>query len=208
MVAERERAADHPRPVAAPAEATNPWHWWWSQACRSARATLAGHPPPEIAIFGPVLSHDERGLLESDLTLSFLYGGDGQYRRSDYFMVARPSVMLGALAVNAAINRRRKTAAQRDAQPQWRDEQNAHVWATTHRLIWEGQRGLESLSYGNITGFYPDLDNWTLTLGADDGYPPVRLRGPAVPLVSLWTATAVLGQRWSGDPRLAALLNR
>src|SRR5262249_36874313 len=34
----------------------------------------------------------------------------------------------------------------------------------------------------------------------------MRLCGPAVPALSLWTATAVLGERWVSDPRLARLL--
>ena len=115
-------------------------------------------------MFGPVLDQDEHGLLEADLSLSWLYGGDGQYRRSDYFVLARPAVMVGALAVNAAINHRRKAAARRDSQPRWRDEQTVHTWTTTHRLIWEGPTGLEQLWYGDVTGFYPDLSRWTLTL--------------------------------------------
>lgn len=186
--------------------ATDPWQWWWDHARSSAKAFVAGHTPPEIAIFGPVLDSDEHGLLDADLTLSFLYGGDGQYARSDYFVVGRPAVMVGALAVNAAINRRRKIAARRDAELRWRDQQTAHLWSTTYRLIWDGESGLESLWYGDVTGFYPDLDSWTLTLATGDGQPPVRMQGPAVPLVSLWTATAVQGQRWVHDPRLAALL--
>jgi hypothetical protein len=172
----------------------------------SARAFLAGHLPPEIAIFGPVLDAGERGLLEADLDVSFFNGGDGQYARSDYFVVGRPAVMVGALAVNAAINRRRKIAALREARPRWRDQLTAHVWSTTFRLIWDRGQGLESFSYGDITGFYPDLDNWALTLATGDGFPPMRVQGPAAPLVTLWTATAVLGERWVRDPRLGALL--
>lgn len=186
--------------------AADPWQLWWNHARSSAKAFLAGHNPPEIAIFGPVLGDDEHGLLEADLSLSFLYGGDGQYARSDYFVVGRPAVMVGALAVNAAINRRRKIAAKRDAEPCWRNHQIAHLWSTTDRLIWDDGSGLENLWYGHITGFYPDLDSWTLTLASGDGRPPVRMQGPAVPLVSLWTATAVLGERWMYDPRLVALL--
>lgn len=182
------------------------WWWWWNHARDSARTFLAGHNPPEVAIFGPVLGDHEQGLLEADVTLSFLYGGDGTYARSDYFVVGRPAVMVGALAVNAAINRRRKVAARRDAKPSWRDHQSVHLWSTTNRLIWDGGSGLASLWYGDITGFYPELDTWTLTLATGDGQPPVRMQGPAVPLVSLWTATAVLGQQWWQDPRLAPLL--
>jgi hypothetical protein len=87
-----------------------------------------------------------------------------------------------------------------------REHQSIHLWTTTDRLIWDAGSCLASLWYGQITGFYPQLDNWTLTLAANDGQPPVRIQGPAVPLLSLWTATAVLRQRWYLDPRLADLL--
>ncbi|WP_142271639.1 hypothetical protein [Mycobacterium sp. AT1] len=196
----------HPRQGSTVQAPVDPWQWWWDHARRSAHAFLAGHVPPEIAIFGPVLVDGESGLLEADVALSLLYGGDGQYARSDYLVLARPAVMVGALAVNAAINHRRKRAAQRDAEPSWREQRTAHIWSTTHRVMWDGPSGLESLWYGDISGFYPDLDSWTLVVATSDGNPPVRLVGPAVPLVALWTATAVMGQRWSQDPRLAALL--
>ena len=44
-----------------------------------------------------------------------------------------------------------------------------------------------------------------MTLGFND-YVPLRLSGPVAPALSLWTATAVLGERWAGDPRLARQL--
>lgn len=149
------RAEQQPGAVQA---AYDPWRWWWNHARNSAKAFLAGHNPPEIAIFGPVLGDDEDGLLEADVTLSFLYGGDGTYTRSDYLVVGRPAVMVGALAVNAAINRHRKVAARRDAQPSWCDHQRVHLWSTTERLIWDVGSGLASLWYGDVSGFYPELD--------------------------------------------------
>ena len=204
----RRQNSDGPRSRRGTAvgSSADPWQWWWDHARDSAKAFLAGHVPPAIAIFGPVLEDGESGLLEADVTLCFLYGGDGQYARSDYLVVARPAMVAAALAVNAAISHRRRRAAQRDAEPSWRDQHTAHVWSTTRRLFWDGRSGLQSLWFGDISGFYPDLDRWTLTLSAADGKPAVRLTGPAVPLLTLWTATAVMGQRWAHDPRLAALL--
>ena len=104
------------------------------------------------------------------------------------------------------MNHRRKIAARRDGVPRWRDEHPVHVWVTTHRLICGGDDGLESLWYNAITQFYPDLQRWSLTLGFNSEYPPVRLVGPAAPMLCLWTATATLGRRWAHDPRLAPLL--
>ena len=167
---------------------------------------LAGIEPPVIEMYGPVLAADEYGLLETDLTVSRLCGCDDSYRRSDVLVLGRPAVMAGALVLSAVVNHRRKIAARRDAIPRWRDEHPVHVWVTTHRLICGGDDGLESLWYNAITQFYPDLQRWSLTMGFDSGYPPVRLVGPAAPMLCLWTATATLGRRWSHDPRLAPLL--
>jgi hypothetical protein len=72
-------------------------------------------------------------------------------------------------------------------------------------LLCNTDRGWQNYWYGDVTEFHPDLDRWTMTL-AFDGYAPLRLSGPAAPALSLWTASAVLGQRWVSDPRLARLL--
>jgi hypothetical protein len=152
------------------------------------------------------LEVNEYGLLETDLVVSRFGAGDGSYRRSAIFVVGRPVVMTGALAVSAAVNYRRKIAAARDAIPRWREERRTHLWMTTHRLILDGDSGLESLWYDQVTEFYPELGRWSLTMCFGDGYPALRLVGPAAPMLCLWTATAALGPRWAHDPRLMPLL--
>jgi hypothetical protein len=202
--------AEHSQPVQTQAHqlpaVTDPWQWWWRHARASARRFVAGIDPPGIEVYGPVLDDDEEGILEADVVLSRLYGGDGSYRRSDFLVVARPAVMAGALAVNAVVNHRRKAAARRRAAVRWRDDRPVHVWATTHRLICDDGHGTESCWYGSVNEFHPDLSQWSLTLAFDDGSAPVRLVGPPAPALCLWAATAVLGDRWDHDPRLAALL--
>ena len=166
---------------------------------------MRGIAPPVIDIYGPVLDNDEDGLLDTEMTYSRLYGGDGSYHRSDMLVLGRPALMAGVLAANAVVNHRRKVAARRESEVCWRDSQPARVWVTTHRLVCDTTYGLVSFHYDAATEFYPDLDNWTLTLGFDDSCPPLRLSGPAAPAVCLWAATAILGDRWLRDPRLARL---
>lgn len=61
----RSRSTHEPHPATGRAlSARDQWHWWWTQARHSAQAFLAGHAPPEIAMFGPVLDPAEHGLLE------------------------------------------------------------------------------------------------------------------------------------------------
>jgi hypothetical protein len=196
----------HGRSVRIDPDAGDVWQWWWRCAQMRAAQFLTGIEPPVIEMYGPVLAADELGLLETDLTVSRLCGCDDSYRRSDVLVLGRPAVMAGALVLSAVVNHRRKIAARRDATPRWRDEHPVHVWVTTHRLICGGDDGLESLWYNAITQFYPDLQRWSLTMSFDSGYPPVRLVGPAAPMLCLWTATATLGRRWAHDPRLAPLL--
>ena len=189
-----------------PAPPGEPWQRWWQYSRHSARCWMNGIAPPVIDVFGPVLGDDEDGLLETEMTYSRLYGGDGRYRRSDFIVVGRPALMAGALAANAVINHRRKVAARRVAEVCWRDTQSVRVWATTHRLITDTSFGLVDFYYEAASEFYPDLDDWALTLGFGDSCPPLRLTGPAAPAVCLWAATAILGDRWPRDPRLARLV--
>jgi hypothetical protein len=193
------------RATAYPIGNADDWTHWWQYARRSARLFAEGVEPPTIQVFGPVLEADEVGLLSADVTYSRRYGGSGRYSRSDLLVLGRPAVMVGALAVNAAINHRRKVAARREAEIRWRDEHRVQVIATNYRLLCKTDQGWENYWYGDVTEFYPDLDRWSMTV-AFDGYAPLRLCGPATPALSLWTATAVLGERWVSDPRLGRLL--
>jgi hypothetical protein len=199
--------AQTPRKATAyPVGGGDEWTRWWQYARQSARLFAAGVEPPAIEVFGPVLEADESGLLSAEVTYSRRYGGSGHYNRSHLLVLGRPAVMVGALAVNAAINHHRKVAARREAEVRWRDAHQVQVIATNYRLLCHTDQGWENYWYGDVSEFYPDLDRWSMTLAFDD-YAPLRLSGPATPALSLWTATAVLGQRWVSDPRLARLLH-
>ena len=199
---QRARPGHSPPSIAAGDE----WARWWAYARTCARHLAAGINAPGIDVYGPVLDADEDALLSAELSYSRLYGGDGRYQKSDFFVVGRPAVMAGALALGAAINHRRKVTARREAQLRWRDQQNVQVIATTLRLLCNTDTGWISAWYGSVTEFYPDLQNWAVTLGFGPEFTPIRLSGPAAPAVGLITATAVLGEPWLCDPRLLPLL--
>ena len=110
------------------------------------------------------------------------------------------------LAATAAVNRRRKVKARRDAVPSWRDVQHVPVIVTSQRLLAATDAGWESAWWRSVAEFQPDLPEWSLTLGFGPGYSPMRLFGPATPALSIWAAAGVLGRQWSADPRLAALV--
>lgn len=183
------------------------WRRWWNYARISARQYAHGVEPPTIELWGPVLGDDEDVVLSADMVCSRLLGGDGGYRTTTLLALGRPAVVVGSLAASAAVNHRRKVAARRDAVPRWRDAQTVRVVVTSYRLLCGTPLGWDSFPYDAITDFHPDLEGWSLTLGFGTGAAPLRLSGPAAPAACLWTATAVLGDRWVRDPRLARLVN-
>ena len=192
---------------ASAAVAENEWHWWWNHARATARLLARGIDPPAIDVFGPVLDQDEEAVLSADMHYSRQYGGDGRYQKADLLVVGRPAVMAAGFGFSAAINHRRKVAARREAELRWRDDQHVQVIATTDRLLCSTAKGWLSAWYGNITEFYPDLQSWSLTIGFEPGIAPLRLSGPPAPMICLWAATCLLGDRWANDPRLRPLLN-
>lgn len=190
---------------ATPVNAPDPYRWWWDKACTTARQISTGVAPPTIDIWGPVWEPGEHAVLSTDISYSRLYGGSGTYTQAGTFAFGRPAVMAGALAVTAAINYRRKTAAARDAVPRWRDHQRAQVIVTTQRMVCATDTGTEHIWWEAITDLHPDLSSWSLTLGFGPEYSPMLLSGPAAPALSVWAAAAVFGASWCFDPRLALL---
>lgn len=183
-----------------------PAEQWWHYSRCCAAALRAGRPPAPIEVYGPVLEPGEQPLLNAEIDYSRFCTGDGSYSPLPLIVAGRPSVMFGALAVQGVINHRRRTAAAQRAAAQWRFHQTCPVIVTTDRLICTTTpHGMVSFWFGACTEFYPDLQQWTLTLGFDSTY-PVRLSGPAAPALSLWSAYGILGDAWVDDPRLALLL--
>lgn len=186
-----------------PRTAAEQW-WHYSRGC--AAALRAGRPPTPIEVYGPVLEAGEQALLSAEIDYSRFCAGDGRYSPLPLIVAGRPAVMFGALAVQGVVNHRRKAAAAQRAAAQWRFHQSCPVIVTTDRLICTtAAHGMVSFWFGACTEFYPDLQQWSLTLGFDCSH-PVRLCGPAAPALSLWSAYGVLGDAWVDDPRLAALL--
>lgn len=198
------RGARRPQQSWQPRTLAEQW-WHYSRGC--AAALRAGQPSTPIEVYGPVLEPGEQALLNAEIDYSRFCAGDGSYSPLPLIVAGRPAVMFGALAVQGVVNHRRKTAAAQRAAAQWRFHQTCPVIVTTERLICTtAPHGMVSFWFGSCTEFYPDLQQWTLTLGFDSTH-PVRLSGPAAPALSLWSAYGILGDGWVHDPRLALLVS-
>lgn len=178
---------------------------WWEYTRRAASSLRAGVPPPELTMHGLVLKPGEHAILQTGAGYSRLYGTSGQYTRGTTLAVGRPAFVLGALAAQGVANHARRRAAERAAAVQWREHQHAPVIVTTQRFLCNTHaRGWLSFWFDHVSEFYPDLPGWTVTVGFEKGE-PLRLVGPAAPALALWSATAILGDSWTNDPRLALL---
>ena len=132
-------------------------------------------------MYGPVLEPGEQALLSAEIDYSRFCGGDGRYSPLPLIVAGRPAVMFGALAVQGVVNHRRKdgrgAAGRRSVavSPDLRSDRDDRPAICT-----TAPHGMVSFWFGACTEFYPDLQQWTLTLGFDSTY-PVRLSGPAAP---------------------------
>jgi hypothetical protein len=159
-----------------------------------------------VDVYGPVLEPGEHALLSTEIGYSRYCGTNARYSPLPLVVAGRPAIMFGALAVQGIVNHHRKAVAERKAIEQWRFHQTCTVIVTTERLMCStAPHGVVSFWFGACTEFYPDLQQWALTLGFDSTC-PVLLSGSAAPALSLWSGYGVLGDAWVDDPRLALLL--
>lgn len=179
---------------------------WLTYARHAAAAMRTQTPLPEITVYGPVLHAGERALFQGDVNYARMYGGDGTYNTTGMFVLGNPAVMLGSFAAAGIINHRRKARARRDAALQWRDHQSCGFIATNQRLMVHTGRGWGTYAYSAITELYPDLENWTLTMGFGDRGAPMLLNGAPVPAIALIMAAATMPDRWMHDPRLRGVV--
>ncbi|WP_220271027.1 hypothetical protein, partial [Tsukamurella tyrosinosolvens] len=105
--------------------------------------------------------------------------GDGSWSVPGYAVAGNTSMVLGAaVGHRIAISRARAQAAEA-AQVRWREHQTVQFVATDLRVLCHVfDRGWLDFWYGGITEFYPDLENWSMTLGFTGEACPLRLEGP------------------------------
>lgn len=181
---------------------------WWEYARGCAAALRVGAPAPSIAVYGPILNHDEHAQLCTTAISSRLVAGDGSYQRSSSFVLGSPWLMAGMLAAQGVTNRRRRKHAERDEVPQWREQHQCTVIVTDERLMCSRSDGtFIDFWFGYVTEFYPDLHSRTVTFAYGERCVPLQLAGPATVAIALWSARALYGPAWINDIRLRPLLD-
>lgn len=199
-----QRGVQHVPGGGAPSEL----HQWWLYARATARALAAGTPPPTgTRIYGPILEPDEEPRVVGAVEHSRLYAaGDGSWSAPGAVVFGSKGLLAASLAGSAIARSRARNAAADAAQIRWRDIHYTTAIATDLRILCDVPgSGWQSFWFDSAREYHPSLDEWTLILGWDE-CPPLRLRGPAAMGFIPWVSRALLGPRWTADPRLTRLL--
>jgi hypothetical protein len=138
-------------------------------------------PQPE----SPVRLHPGE-LLYADVAAEYsrFYGTDVQYRSSSFFAFGRPAFLVAGLAVNAMANHAARTRAMAAAAAQWREYAWAPTIVTQHRTMCLVEGVFLEFPHSAVLMVAPDPSDWSVYLTLN-GVVPLRLRGPAVPWLSV-----------------------
>ena len=76
--------------------------------------------------------------------------------------------------------------------PNWTAPEPLQIIATDKRLLVDANRW-RSVWYASVVAFYPDLDQWQLTLDVEQSA-PIQLTGPLVPVLTVYMTAALYGR--------------
>ena len=182
---------------------------WWDYAHGCATALAHGRQPPAHPVHGLLLQPGEVVRNHATAHYSRLQSGPAATTGARApIMAYNPLLMMGTMAVQAVADARRNRHNAKQAQPEWRLTRPASVITTTERIMCNRpDGGWLSFWYQDLAEHHIDLPTRTLVMAfTHDQCAPVRLQGPAVPAIALWSAVQVYGDAWKTDPRLAPLL--
>lgn len=163
------------------------------EATAHLRATLAAHQvPPQIRVWDVVPRPNEAFFLDTGATYARFYGQDVSYSQSGGFFFGHPLFVAAGLAVTAAGNAARRSAAEAAAAAQWREHQNVRLIVSNQRLICQVGGHWLSFDYGAMTAVYPEVQQWSLVCQFDSAE-PLMLHGPGVPAAAVITVLMTYG---------------
>ena len=181
---------------------------WWDYAHGCAIALAQGREPPIHPVHGLLLEPGEQVRNHASAHYSRLQSGPAAHHGGRApIMAYNPMLMLGTMAAQAALDGRRNRQAAKQSQPEWRLTRPASVLTTTARIMCNRpDGGWMSFWYQDLAEHHIDLPTRTLVMAFNhDQCAPVRLQGPATPVIALWSAVQIYGDSWKADPRLTAL---
>ncbi len=181
---------------------------WWDYTHGCAQALRQGREPPAHPVHGLLLEPGETVRNHASVQYSRLEPGrTAQPGARAPVMAYNPVMMMGSMAVQGIADARRNRQASQQSQPEWRLTRPASVLTTDQRVMCNRpDGGWLSFWYQDLSEHHIDLSTRTLVMAFDqDQCAPVRLQGPAMPAIALWSSVGIYGDAWKDDPRLSAL---
>lgn len=164
----------------------------WNHARSLVPALARREVPPAIRVWDIVPNPNETFFYDVTASYARFYGQDVSYTQTGGFFFGRPGFVLAGIAATAIDNASRRSAAQAQAQAQWREHQPVRLLVSNERLVCNVQGEWLSFYYSAMTAVYPEVQDWTLVcqFGRTS---PMMLSGPYVPAAALITVLCTLG---------------
>lgn len=174
------------------------------RAAQLFRQLLEHQEPAPLRSYTVPMSPGERIVMQMHAHYARFYGQDVTYSQGGAFAVGSPLFVLSALGASAARNRSVRKQAEAMAVTQWREPQFVPLLVTDRRIVLNRSGEWLSFYYGGIHAVHPHLERSTLVLEFGDTS-PLRLEGPDVPSIAVWTIRQVLGlELMASHPHLEA----
>jgi len=187
-------------------EARKSWDDEHARGWRSATKLFAGlqagqalTPLPYSS--GLLLNADEIEYAAADAEFHRYYGTEGGSYVHSTLLMGGPWMMVATGVASAVGNRSRRTAAEFEAMARWRPGGRTRAVLTSARLLISAEGQWMSYYFGAILEIQPDPAHYAMVL-AFEGAPPLSLRGPWVPYLSVALLYLLHGR---ADPRSVEL---
>ena len=173
----------------------------WQSAQALYQSLEAGHPlHPADHGSGLILGGDEREYAATECESYRFYGLDNAGYAQSTLVMGGPFMMAATGIASAMGNRSRRNAAELQAMPQWRYGGPTRAVLTSARLLILSEGQWVSFYLASIREMQPDPAHYSLAM-TFEGCPPLALRGPWMPYMSLALFYLLHGR---ADPRAIA----
>lgn len=156
----------------------------WEGAAGLLRYLAAGNPLTPLQGTTLVLGPGELPYADTALEYARFYAMNVAYNKTTVIGFGSLPFMAATLAGSAIANSVARSRAQAMAAQQWREIQIGRVVLTDRRFLANAGGRWLSFYHEAIVEFLPSAENFALVLSFQDSE-PLRLRGPAVPWVSV-----------------------
>jgi hypothetical protein len=164
----------------------------WRSSTHLRGALIRRELPPQIRVWDVVPHQGEAFFSDTAASYARFYGQDTTYATSGGFFFGYPLFVAAGVALSAAGNAARRSAAEATAREQWREHQGVRLVVSNQRLICNVNGQWLSFYYADMTAVYPEVDHWALVCQFGSTA-PLLLQGLGVPSAALITVLMTYG---------------